>query len=244
MRTSKSCSKPTATRSTVVEGDDPLPMHQAFAATLDTCYAKIRAIQTEARADASGRSRSQVRRLAGRPIVLRSLKGWTGPKVVDGLPVEGTFRAHQVPLANVKDNPDHLRDAGAVDAQLPAGGTLRPERPARPRAGRTRPQGRPAHGREPPRQRRHAHRRPRPARLPRLRDPRHKAGHRAARIDPPARQDDPGHVPAERETEELPALLPRRDELEPAGRLSSRSRTAARSGRSSRSTTTWPRTAG
>jgi xylulose-5-phosphate/fructose-6-phosphate phosphoketolase len=41
--------------------------------------------------------------------VLRTPKGWTGPKVVDGLPVEGTFRAHQVPLANVRDNPDHLR---------------------------------------------------------------------------------------------------------------------------------------
>jgi xylulose-5-phosphate/fructose-6-phosphate phosphoketolase len=86
-----------------VEGDDPLSMHQAFATTLDACHTKIRAIQTEAR----------VTGFSQRPnwpaIVLRSLKGWTGPKVVDGLPVEGTFRAHQVPLANVRDNPTHLR---------------------------------------------------------------------------------------------------------------------------------------
>jgi xylulose-5-phosphate/fructose-6-phosphate phosphoketolase len=86
-----------------VEGDDPLPMHRAFAATLDTCHEKIRAIQTAART--SG--------FTTRPnwpaIVLRSLKGWTGPKQVDGLPVEGTFRAHQVPLPNVRDNPDHLQ---------------------------------------------------------------------------------------------------------------------------------------
>ena len=101
-----------------VEGDDPLPMHQAFAKALDTCYAKIRAIQTEARATGFTKCPTWP------AIVLRSLKGWTGPKVVDGLPVEGTFRAHQVPLANVRDNATHLRDVGAVDAQLPAGGAL------------------------------------------------------------------------------------------------------------------------
>ena len=86
-----------------VEGDDPLPMHRAFAATLDTCYAKIRAIQTEARTEGFSK------RPTWPAIVLRSLKGWTGPKFVDGLPVEGTFRAHQVPITNVKDNPEHLR---------------------------------------------------------------------------------------------------------------------------------------
>jgi xylulose-5-phosphate/fructose-6-phosphate phosphoketolase len=86
-----------------VEGEDPMPMHQAFAATLDTCYGKIRAIQKEARS----------RGFSGRPawpaVVLRSPKGWTGPKEVDGLPVEGTWRAHQVPLANVRSNPQHLQ---------------------------------------------------------------------------------------------------------------------------------------
>jgi len=86
-----------------VEGDEPMAMHRAFAATLDTCYARIRAIQAEARKAG----------LAKRPrwpaIVLRSPKGWTGPKIVDGQRVEGTFRAHQVPLPNVRDNPEHLK---------------------------------------------------------------------------------------------------------------------------------------
>jgi xylulose-5-phosphate/fructose-6-phosphate phosphoketolase len=86
-----------------VESDDPLQAHQLFAATLDTCYARIRAIQEEARAHGvSERPRWPA-------IVLRTPKGWTGPKVVDGLPVEGTFRAHQVPLMNVKSNPEHLK---------------------------------------------------------------------------------------------------------------------------------------
>jgi xylulose-5-phosphate/fructose-6-phosphate phosphoketolase len=86
-----------------VEGDDPPAMHQAFAMTLDTCYAKIRAIQTEARTAGFSEQPSWP------AIVLRSLKGWTGPKVVDGLQVEGTFRGHQVPLANVRNNPAHLQ---------------------------------------------------------------------------------------------------------------------------------------
>jgi xylulose-5-phosphate/fructose-6-phosphate phosphoketolase len=86
-----------------VEGDDPALMHQAFAAILDACYARIREIQADARANG----------VHVRPrwpaIVLRTPKGWTGPKVVDEVPVEGTFRAHQVPLSGVRENPDHLR---------------------------------------------------------------------------------------------------------------------------------------
>src|SRR6185437_13610789 len=110
-----------------VEGVDPLPVHQALAATLDTCYAKIRAIQTEARAEAVSKrsswpgepaaaaiaeqvSAEGVSKSTAWPlIVLRSLKGWTGPKIVDGLPVEGTFRAHQVPLPNVRQNAEQLK---------------------------------------------------------------------------------------------------------------------------------------
>jgi xylulose-5-phosphate/fructose-6-phosphate phosphoketolase len=86
-----------------VEGDEPPRVHQLLAEALEACYAKIRAIQRAARDQA----------IAGRPrwpvLVLRTPKGWTGPKVVDGLPVEGTFRAHQVPLNQVKTNPEHLR---------------------------------------------------------------------------------------------------------------------------------------
>jgi xylulose-5-phosphate/fructose-6-phosphate phosphoketolase len=85
-----------------VEGDDPMRMHQAMAAALDRAIEEIRQVQGAARAD----------RTAGRPrwpmIVLRSPKGWTGPKVVDGLQIEDTFRSHQVPLQPGK-NPDHLR---------------------------------------------------------------------------------------------------------------------------------------
>ena len=92
---------------TFVEGpqqgdDDPLPVHLAFARALEGCYAKIRDIQTDARAHGF-RARP-----AWPVIVLRTPKGWTGPRIVDGLPVEGTFRAHQVPLSNVRDNPEHL----------------------------------------------------------------------------------------------------------------------------------------
>jgi xylulose-5-phosphate/fructose-6-phosphate phosphoketolase len=86
-----------------VSGHEPRPMHQKMAATLDTVIGQIRAIQHDAR---SGGPRPGAR---WPMIVLRSPKGWTGPAEVDGLPVEGTWRAHQVPLAEVRTNPAHLR---------------------------------------------------------------------------------------------------------------------------------------
>src|SRR5579885_2914900 len=93
-----------------VEGDEPTILHQQFAATLDTCYERIQTIQNAARA--LSRTGKHNGRLVERPrwpvIVLRTPKGWTGPKIVDGVPVEGTFRAHQVPLANVRTVPEHL----------------------------------------------------------------------------------------------------------------------------------------
>jgi xylulose-5-phosphate/fructose-6-phosphate phosphoketolase len=87
----------------VVEGSDPREMHQAFAATLDHCLDEIREIQDEART-----SRKQP--VARRPwpmIVLRSPKGWTGPKEVDGQRVEGYWRSHQVPFANARGDESH-----------------------------------------------------------------------------------------------------------------------------------------
>ncbi len=85
-----------------VEGDDPKKMHQLMAAAVDNAIARIRQVQSDARASGTdGRPRWPV-------IVLRSPKGWTGPKVVDGLPVEGTFRAHQVPLLVDTDHPEHV----------------------------------------------------------------------------------------------------------------------------------------
>ncbi len=85
-----------------VEGDEPEAMHQRMAAALDDAFAEIERIQHDAREDG----------VTERPrwpmIVLRSPKGWTGPEVVDGVPVEGTFRSHQVPLAGLADHPEHL----------------------------------------------------------------------------------------------------------------------------------------
>jgi len=86
-----------------VEGDDPEIVHQLFAAALDSCYARIREIQKVSRAD-----KDQPRE-SWPMIVLRTPKGWTCPKEVDGVPIEGTFRAHQVPLSTVRENPEHLK---------------------------------------------------------------------------------------------------------------------------------------
>ena len=86
-----------------VEGDDPKVVHQLLAAGLDDCYAEIRAIQKEART--SGFKKQPVWPM----IIFRTPKGWTCPKDVDGIPIEGTFRAHQVPLATVRENPEHLK---------------------------------------------------------------------------------------------------------------------------------------
>ena len=87
-----------------VEGDDPPLMHQLMADALDVALASIRSIQLAARNQAS-----RFHRPKWPMIVLRSPKGWTGPKEVDGLKVEGFWRAHQVPIANPRGNPDHLK---------------------------------------------------------------------------------------------------------------------------------------
>src|SRR5262249_51655392 len=104
-----------------VSGHDPLLMHEQMAAAVDAAIGRIRQIWAEART--GGTQGTQVSQAtpdrhggSGRPgrpvwpmIVLRSPKGWTGPVEVDGLPVEGTWRSHQVPLAEVRTNPEHLR---------------------------------------------------------------------------------------------------------------------------------------
>jgi xylulose-5-phosphate/fructose-6-phosphate phosphoketolase len=84
-----------------VVGDDPAAVHQELAATLDDVLDDIAHIQQEAR------HAGVTARAAWPMIVLRTPKGWTGPKVVDGVQVEGTFRAHQVPLADTRDNDEH-----------------------------------------------------------------------------------------------------------------------------------------
>src|SRR5947209_2609513 len=84
-------------RPLLVSGDEPAAVHEAFAAALDEALDEI----------------ARAKRASARPawpmIVLRTPKGWTGPKEVDGLPVEGTWRSHQVPVTDVRTNPEHLR---------------------------------------------------------------------------------------------------------------------------------------
>ncbi|HEY5331456.1 MAG TPA: phosphoketolase family protein [Acidobacteriaceae bacterium] len=86
-----------------VEGDEPEAMHQKMAAAVESCVQQIRAIQFEAR------STGKPNRPRWPMIVLRSPKGWTGPKEVDGHKVEDFWRSHQVPVLDVKKNPEHLR---------------------------------------------------------------------------------------------------------------------------------------
>src|SRR5437868_757267 len=85
-----------------VEGDDPAQVHQALAGTLDCVLADIRAIQEDAR------TQGFTERRMWPMIVLRTPKGWTGPKVVDGQQIEGTYRAHQVPLPGLATKPAHI----------------------------------------------------------------------------------------------------------------------------------------
>jgi xylulose-5-phosphate/fructose-6-phosphate phosphoketolase len=90
-------------RPLVVEGDEPEPVHQRFAAVLDEALDEIAAIQRAAREDgATDRPRWPM-------IVLRTPKGWTGPKVVDGVQVEGTWRSHQVPVLGAREDGNHRR---------------------------------------------------------------------------------------------------------------------------------------
>ncbi len=87
----------------ILEGDDPAKMHQAMADVLEEMVAEIKAIQDHARKEhQSARPRWPM-------LILKTPKGWTGPKFVDGKPVENTWRAHQVPVSDVQKNPAHLQ---------------------------------------------------------------------------------------------------------------------------------------
>ena len=94
----------------LVAGDDPRRMHQQLAGTFDACLDDIAAIQQQARTGRAGRAGGAARERPRWPmVVLRTPKGWTGPHEVDGVPVEDTWRAHQVPLPGVRENADHRR---------------------------------------------------------------------------------------------------------------------------------------
>jgi xylulose-5-phosphate/fructose-6-phosphate phosphoketolase len=110
-----------------VEGDEPEKMHQLMAGALEEAIENILQIQSNAR------NKNDTTRPRWPMIVLRSPKGWTGPKVVDGLPVEGTFRAHQVPLLVDAEHPEHLTQLESwiksyrVEELFDEDGRLRPE---------------------------------------------------------------------------------------------------------------------
>ncbi len=111
----------------IVAGDDPAAVHPAMAAALDRALDAVAAIQRRARSEGSDE------RAIWPAIVLRTPKGWTGPKEVDGLPTEGSWRSHQVPFGNVRGNPEHrallerwLRSYRPEEL-FDAGGTPRPE---------------------------------------------------------------------------------------------------------------------
>lgn len=91
----------------IVEGEDPLAMHQLMASTLDQVLTEIRSIQAQARLEG-------VTQYPRWPmIILRTPKGWTGPKTVDGLKIEGSWRSHQVPLSELAKKPEHLQQLEA-----------------------------------------------------------------------------------------------------------------------------------
>ncbi len=134
-----------------VQGSDPAAMHQLMAATLDEVAGEIAEIQRLARSQGqNGRPREDTdpTHAAGRPrwpmIVLRTPKGWTGPKEVDGLPAEGSFRSHQVPLADLDTKPEHLAQLEAwlrsyrPEELFDERGALRPELSALAPAGERR----------------------------------------------------------------------------------------------------------
>jgi xylulose-5-phosphate/fructose-6-phosphate phosphoketolase len=117
-----------------VAGADPRAVHGELAAALDAAYGEIRSIQQHARAGGGGQAGGT---RGSRPlwpaIILRTPKGWTGPREVDGVPVEGTFRAHQVPLPGVRESPAHLAQLEAwmrsyrPEERFDAAGALVPE---------------------------------------------------------------------------------------------------------------------
>ena len=89
-----------------VEGDDPATMHQLMAGVMEECIQEIRAIQKKARSAPKGTVPERPR---WPMIVLRSPKGWTCPKEIDGHKLEGSWRAHQMPILDPKTNPKHLK---------------------------------------------------------------------------------------------------------------------------------------
>lgn len=131
---------------TVADPEDTAAAHRDFAAVLDRCLADIRDIQSARRTATTGAGAdgNDAPAATWPMIVLRSPKGWTGPKTVDGLHVEGTWRSHQVPLAEVRTNSEHLAQLGRwlksyrPEELFDGDGRLRPDVAANAPAGQLR----------------------------------------------------------------------------------------------------------
>ena len=213
-----------------VDGHEPEAMHRRMAEVLDSVVEEIAAIQRAARVE------GRTVRPRWPMIVLRSPKGWTGPKTVDGLPVEGTWRSHQVPLSEVRTNPEHLAQLESWLAELSARGAVRRPRHTRAGARGASAEELPADERQPACERRPAAPGARASGLPRLRGRGAAAGNDVRRSDACARQLPARRHPDERDA--LPAVRPRRDRLEPARRRLRGDRPGAGTPRRSRPTTT------
>src|SRR6266536_1801291 len=170
-----------------VEGEEPAAVHQALAATLDRVLAEIRRIQNEARGT------RHVKRARWPMVVFRTPKGWTGPKFVDGKPVEGTWRAHQVPISDF-EKPEHL---AALEAWLESYRSS-------------------THGRQSPCQRRRAAAAAVAAAVSRLRRQAGGAGSGRRGSDADPRQIFARRVQAQCPQTQLPPIRPGRDRIEPA----------------------------
>jgi xylulose-5-phosphate/fructose-6-phosphate phosphoketolase len=117
----------------VVEGSAPAVMHQMMVATLDAVMAEIRAIQQQAHRQHQSATNGYPQRPSWPMIILRTPKGWTGPKEVDGQKTEGSWRSHQVPLAEMASKPEHVKlledwmKSYRPEELFDASGTLIPE---------------------------------------------------------------------------------------------------------------------
>ena len=212
-RSWRACCAATAGRRTSWKAPTPRRMHQAMAATIEHCVDEIRSDRNRKPRDSG---------VAARPrwpmIVLRSPKGWTAPREVDGHQLEGFWRAHQVPLADVKKNPEQLAHARKLDALATSPRSCStPTARWSPELKALAPTRNAPHERQPARQRRTPEEGPASARLPRLR-----AQGRASRGQCEAENTRPLGAflrdVMKRNMTQLPRLRPGRDHLQQARR--------------------------
>ena len=198
-----------------VEGSEPMKMHQLMAAAVDEAVGEIQRIQKAARA----RGNASVERPRWPMIVLRSPKGWTCPKEIDGKRAEDSWRSHQVPMGEMHEKPEHIKILNKWLKSYKPRGTVRRQWAVHTGIGRTRAQGRTSHECQSAWQRRAALARLENAGFPQIRRRseearRHRRGGHArdGQISPRRDEAEPGE-------QELPPIQPRRKQLEPlAGR--------------------------